>query len=127
MRDGMGLELLAEEGVGIMVMTSEKSQLVEKRMKKLSLELFQGVKDKYARLQDILTQRSIKRSEVCYIGDDVNDLANLCASGWGICPQNAINEVKTQSDLVLSNQSGVLAIREAVDFITNYNKRFTNE
>ena len=38
MRDGMGLEILREQNVQVMVMTSEQSEIVAQRMKKLKIE-----------------------------------------------------------------------------------------
>jgi len=125
LRDGMGLEKLRNTGILVAVITSENSTIVEMRMNKLGInELYMGVKDKYARLNEILRLKNLNRSQVAYIGDDINDLTNIVSAGWGICPQNAILEIKTNSDIVLNNNGGDMAIREAVEFIINYNKRF---
>ena len=125
MRDGMGLEIIREQGITVWVMTSEQSELVAQRMKKLKIEtVFLGVKDKYALLQHVLKEQNIQRINVAYMGDDVNDLANICSVGWSITPQNATDVVKQHADVVLSKNSGAGAIREACQFILNYNKRF---
>lgn len=125
MRDGMGLEILGEHGIEVMVMTSEQSELVAHRMKKLKIEnTFLGVKDKYALLQHLLIEKSIQSSNIAYIGDDVNDLANMCSVGWSMAPNNATNIAKQHADIVLTHESGCGAIREACNFILNYNKRF---
>ncbi|MGL5904573.1 MAG: cytidylyltransferase domain-containing protein [Cetobacterium sp.] len=125
MRDGMGLEILRENGIEVIVMTSENSKIVESRMKKLNLldNLYLGVKDKYSRLEKVLQEKSLTRSDVAYIGDDVNDLANLLSVGWGIVPNDGIENVKMSADLVLNNVGGDKAIREAVNFIIKYNSR----
>jgi N-acylneuraminate cytidylyltransferase len=125
MRDGMGLEILREQGIEVIVMTSELSELVAQRMKKLKIEhIFLGVKDKYALLQHLLTEKSIQASNIAYIGDDVNDLANMCSVGWSMTPNNATTIAKQHADIVLTHESGCGAIREACHFILNYNKRF---
>ena len=125
MRDGMGLEILREHGIEVMVMTSELSELVAQRMRKLKIEnAFLGVKDKYALLQHLLIEKSIQASNIAYIGDDVNDLANMCSVGWSMTPNNATTIAKQHADIVLTHESGCGAIREACHFILNYNKRF---
>ncbi|GAA3621274.1 acylneuraminate cytidylyltransferase [Flavivirga jejuensis] len=125
MRDGMGLEILRQFNVEIMVMTSEDSQLVAKRMEKLKIEnVFLGVKDKYTLLNKIILDKGIALSNVAYVGDDVNDLTNICSVGWSLAPNNATSIVKEHADIVLSKDSGAGAIREACQFIMNYNKRF---
>jgi len=125
MRDGMGLEIIREQGIEVWVMTSEQSELVAQRMKKLKIEnVFLGVKDKYALLQHLVSEKQVHLSNMAYIGDDVNDLANICSVGWSMAPNNATNTVKQHADIILSKPSGNGAIREACAFVLNYNKRF---
>ena len=125
MRDGMGLEILRQFGVTVMVMTSEQSQLVAKRMEKLQIEqVYIGVKDKYTLLSTLAAQQNFELSNVAYVGDDVNDMTNICSVGWSLTPNNATNEIKALADIVLTKNSGAGAIREACQFIKNYNKRF---
>lgn len=125
MRDGMGLEILRQFDVEVMIMTSENSELVAKRMEKLKIEnVFLGVKDKYALLNHVLRDTNSSLNNVAYIGDDVNDLTNICSVGWSLVPNNATDDVKPHADIVLSKNAGSGAIREACKFILNYNKRF---
>ena len=125
MRDGMGLEILRQFNVKVLVMTSENSELVAKRMQKLKIEnVYLGVKDKYSLLQNIIKEDNLSINNFAYIGDDVNDLTNICSVGWSIAPNNATDSVKQHADVVLSKLSGAGAIREACQFIMNYNKRF---
>ncbi len=125
MRDGMGLEILRQFNVEVLVMTSEQSELVAKRMQKLKIEnVYLGVKDKYSLLQHILEEQNLSINTFAYIGDDVNDLTNICSVGWSLSPNNATPVVKQHADVVLSKNSGAGAIREACDFIMKYNKRF---
>lgn len=124
MRDGMGLEILREHSVEVMVMTSEQSEIVAQRMKKLKIEnVYLGVKDKYALLKQLLKEKNISINNVAYIGDDINDLANICSAGWSLTPNNATQIVKLHADIILSKDSGNGAIREACEFIIKYNKR----
>ncbi|PQV47283.1 N-acylneuraminate cytidylyltransferase [Jejuia pallidilutea] len=125
MRDGMGLEILRQFGVEVMVMTSEQSQLVAKRMEKLKIpQVYLAVKDKYTLLQTLAASQNFSLNNVAYVGDDVNDMANICSVGWSLAPNNAMPEIKQLADVVLSKNSGAGAIREACEFIINYNKRF---
>lgn len=120
--DGMGLEIVRGEGIEVIVMTSEYSDIVKTRMSKLKLETYLGVKDKYSFLEKIRQEKGINRNEIAYIGDDINDLANICSVKWGIVPNNGVLENKLKADLVLSSKGGDGAIREAVNFILKYNK-----
>ncbi|WP_203257338.1 acylneuraminate cytidylyltransferase [Hyunsoonleella ulvae] len=125
MRDGMGLEILRQFGVEVMVMTSEQSELVAKRMQKLQIpQVFLGVKDKFTLLQSLAISQEFSLNNVAYVGDDVNDMTNICSVGWSFAPKNAMDEIKRVADVVLSKNSGSVAIREVCQFIKNYNKRF---
>jgi N-acylneuraminate cytidylyltransferase len=125
MRDGMGLEILRQFNVEVIIMTSEVSELVAKRMQKLNIEnVYFGVKDKYSLLQQIVKENDISLNNVAYVGDDINDLANICSVGWSLTPNNATDIVKQHADVVLSKVSASGAIREACQFILNYNKRY---
>jgi N-acylneuraminate cytidylyltransferase len=125
MRDGMGLEILREQNVQVMVVTSEQSEIVAKRMNKLKIgDVYLGVKDKYSLLNHIIKEKSLSMSNIAYVGDDVNDLANICSVGWSMTPNNATSVVKQHADMILPKNSGNGAIRAACEFILNYNKRF---
>ena len=125
MRDGMGLEILRQNNVEVMVMTSEDSQIVASRMKKLNIkEVFLGVKDKYSLLSRVAVQQELDFSQIAYVGDDVNDMANICAAGWAFAPANATMEIKRHADVILTKDSAAGAIREACEFILRYNKRY---
>lgn len=125
MRDGMGLEILRQQGVEVVVITSENSALVQKRMEKLQIKhTFLGVKDKYAFLQHFLEKEGVSWHSLAYVGDDVNDLACLCTVGWSFAPQNATKAVKEHVDFVLNHHSAAGAVREICEWVVRYNGRF---
>ena len=93
-------------------------------MKKLQIQdVFLGVKDKFSFLKHFLLNKNSSFESVAYVGDDVNDLANICSSGWSFAPANATHIVKTHADIVLTHNSGDMAIREVCEFIMKYNIR----
>ena len=125
MRDGMGLEILRQNNVEVVVITSENSDLVAKRMQKLQIKYtFLGVKDKYSFLQNFINQQQTSWANLAYVGDDVNDLANLCTVGWSFAPANATSIVKQQVDFTLTHNSADGAIREVCEWVMKYNARF---
>lgn len=125
MRDGMGLEILRQNNVEVIVMTSENSELVAQRMKKLQIKhTFLGIKDKFSFLTHFLSERNSSFGAVAYVGDDVNDLANICSVGWSFTPADATDVVKANADYVLTHSSGAGAIRETCEILLKYNKRY---
>lgn len=123
LRDGMGIELLRLEKVEVIVMTSENSPIVAKRMEKLKLNyVFLGVKDKYSKIEQFLLDKKIDRNNIAYIGDDINDLSNICSCGLTFTPIDGIEKVKDCADYILHNKGGDKAIREAIEIIIKHNK-----
>ena len=64
------------------------------------------------------------KASIAYVGDDVNDLANLCSVAWSFAPNNATIEVKPHVDVILNHDAANGAIREACEWILKYNKRY---
>lgn len=125
MRDGMGLEILRENNVEVITLTSENSALVAQRMLKLQIkDAFFGVKDKYSFLKQFLVAKNSSFGAVAYVGDDVNDLTNICSTGLSFAPANATAIVKLNADFVLGTASGAGAIREVCEMVLKYNKRY---
>lgn len=125
MRDGMGLEILRENNVHVVTLTSENSALVAQRMLKLQIkDAFFGVKDKYSFLKQFLVAKNSSFGAVAYVGDDVNDLTNICSTGLSFAPANATAIVKLNADFVLGTASGAGAIREVCEMVLKYNKRY---
>lgn len=125
--DGMGMVLLQQAGIPCGILTSEQSPIVKARAEKLKLEfLYLGVGSKVnpkcltklEAAQEICVKLGIGLENVCYVGDDVNDIDLLSAVGLPCCPPNARKEVKAISGIkVLETPGGQGAIREIADEI----------
>ena len=128
-RDGMVLyDLHENHGICPLVMTTENTGLVHKRMEKIRLkEVHTGIADKYTYLDNLLQQGNIPRHQVAYIGDDINDWGNIASLGWTFCPADAVQEIRSTADTILHAKGGNQAIREATDFLKRYNLRFNVE
>lgn len=128
--DGMGMVLLRQAGIPCGILTSEQSQIVKARAEKLKLDfLYLGVgsRDRVGTLtkleaaQRICDKLGITLAEVCYVGDDVNDIDLLSAVGMPCCPPNARPEVLAIKGIrVLKTRGGEGAVREIADEILNH-------
>ena len=117
-RDAKGLEMIRKEGITVAIITSEESDIVRARAKKLQLEhVFTGVKDKKTVLEQLCRELNVSLSEVAFMGDDLNDLACIKLVGFGTCPADAVNEVKQNSKYVSQCKGGKGAVRELCDFL----------
>ena len=118
-RDGMGFALLRQKGVITGIVTSESVDLNRRRAEKLKLDILEaGCKDKLNAIKRICDERRISLENVCYIGDDINDLEVIKAVGYGCCPSDAMPEVKRVANYVSTAKGGEGVIREVVKKIT---------
>lgn len=114
-RDGMGFALLRQKGIITGIVTSESVDLNRRRAEKLKLDILEaGCKDKLSAIKRICDERGIALENVCYIGDDINDLQVIKAVGYGCCPADAVEEVKKEARFVTSVKGGEGVIREIV-------------
>lgn len=117
-RDGMGFSLLRKKGIITGIITSENVDLNRRRAEKLKLDILEaGCKDKLIAIKQICDQRGIDIKNVCYIGDDINDIEAVKAAGYGCCPSDAVKEVKDAADYIAAAKGGEGVIREIVDKI----------
>lgn len=122
-RDGMGLQLLREAGIKTGVITSEDTQIVERRAKKLKVDfLKQGKRDggKLAVAKEICTGMAITLDEVAYIGDDINCIELLSSVGMAACPADACQKVKAIPGIhVMQKRGGEGCVREFIEVCMN--------
>lgn len=125
--DGMGMVLLQKAGIPCGILTSENSPIVKARAEKLKLQyLYLGVgsRDRVGSLtkleaaKRICEKLNITLAEVCFVGDDINDIELLSAVGLPCCPPNARPEVLAIPGIrILHTPGGQGAIREICDEI----------
>lgn len=138
-RDGMGIEQLQNAGIKTMAITSERSDIICKRMQKIEIEchVMLGKDDtKIEQLKYWLEKLGINLSEVAYIGDDVNDLECLQHVERAACPADAhplILELvecrkRTLHGYRCEAKGGEGAVREFADYvIAHYQGRTEKE
>ena len=74
-RDGMGFSLLRSAGMLTGIITAERVELNRRRAEKMKLDILEtGCRDKLAAIRRICAERAVPPENVCYIGDDLNDL-----------------------------------------------------
>ncbi|UJH69045.1 acylneuraminate cytidylyltransferase [Allomuricauda sp. SCSIO 65647] len=114
--DGMAFGLLRASGVKTGLVTSEKTQIVSRRAKKLKVDyVCQGKKHngKLQAVEEICRKEKFDLSEVAYIGDDVNCYELLSAVGLAACPSNAVETIKNIPGIhKLSKKGGDGVVRE---------------
>jgi len=116
--DGKGIELLRKEDFELGVISAEESDIVRKRMKKLKIrEIHLGIKNKLKTYEEIKNKYKLKDEEICFCGDDIQDIAVLKKAGLSACPDNAQDKVKNICTYVSDKQGGNGFVREICNLI----------
>ncbi len=122
-RDGMGLKMLQEYGIKTGFITTESTNIVTNRAKKLNIDyIYQGKRDggKLSAAKEICQELGITLNEVAYIGDDINCKEILSSVGYAACPSNAEDAIKKIPGIhIMKTKGGDGCVREMIELILN--------
>ena len=117
-RDGQGIRLLQRAGIKVGIVTGRKSKAVDFRARELGVELvFRKVRDKVRALEAVLRKENLKAEQVCYVGDDLVDLAVLSRVGLAVAVADAVPEAKALAHYTTRFSGGRGAVREVCEKI----------
>jgi N-acylneuraminate cytidylyltransferase len=119
--DSLRIRALREEGIEVMILSSEPNRVVEARAKKMGVEAIHGIglREKGRVLREVLEQKKVSAESVVYVGNDLNDLPCFEIVGWSVAVADAYPEVLRAADHVLARAGGRGAVRELCDLILN--------
>lgn len=117
-RDVMGISLARKSGIVFALISGEASPLVDRFAKKMGIsDVHKGCKDKESALREFAGNHDFSLDEVCFVGDDVNDLPALAVAGFSATPADAHCKVKNEVDYVAQACGGHGAVREILDHL----------
>lgn len=117
-RDVMGIARATRAGTIFALISGEENGIVDRYAAKLAIvHVWQGCKDKAAALQEFAAALSLELGEICFMGDDVNDLAAMRLSGFSAAPSDAHPEVRNTVAYVAKAGGGQGAVREVLDHL----------
>lgn len=117
-KDGHGLVMWRIAGGRSGILTARRSKAVEKRAEELKLDpVLQGQRDKRAGFMQAASAAGLAPDEICYVGDDTNDLGPLELAGLAVTPGDAVPEAKAAAHLVTVAPGGRGAVRELVEYL----------
>ena len=117
-RDGMGVRLWREAGKRFGIVTGRKLESVKKRAADLWMDIVRvGIDDKLPEIDRLATEFGITREQICYIGDDLLDLAPIRAVGLGVAVADAAEDVRQAARYTTGLRGGQGAAREVVELI----------
>jgi len=122
-KDGLGIHLAQLAGIEFMLLTGRSSACVEQRANELKIKyVAQGIQDKASYLKKFIVDHKFSSEQIACIGDDLNDLPAMRYAGVTACPVDAVFEVKTYCNFILTKKGGEGAVREFIELLLKKKK-----
>lgn len=116
--DIMGVSLACKAGLIVTLISGEDSPLVDRFAAKFKLaDITKGCREKAAALRAFAERNQLELDEICFMGDDVNDLPALELAGLAAAPADARPAVLRKAEFIATSKGGNGAVRELVDAI----------
>lgn len=124
--DGLGVFVLHKSGIKTVLITAKSSKTIFPRAKDMKVaEVFADIFPKTAVLDKILKKYKVSLDEICFVGDDLVDLALMRKVGLPIAVANAALEIKEAAAYVTKHSGGHGAVREVVELILKAQGKWT--
>ena len=114
--DIMGVSLALRAGLELALISGEESPLVDRYAAKMNIRhVVKGCRDKEAALRGFAATSGIDLAEICFMGDDVNDLPAMQIAGLSAAPADAAADVLALADFIAKSAGGKGAVRELIE------------
>jgi 3-deoxy-D-manno-octulosonate 8-phosphate phosphatase (KDO 8-P phosphatase) len=116
-KDGMAIQHLVKMEFQVAVISSGFMEgVVNSRCKMLGIQHCEVTREpKIEVLTKLCEKLGIALENVAVIGDDINDLEMIHSVGFSACPSDAVPNVKTNVDVILTKKGGDGCVREFID------------
>lgn len=115
-KDGMGIKILQKHLINIALISGSNSEIIERRANHLGIQIIRkGISNKAKSLKEIQEFLKIRKDEILFLGDDVNDLTLLQFVGLFFTPSNGHISCKNKAAYIGKCQGGKGFIREVAD------------
>jgi len=112
-QDGLGIKLLAQNGIKTAIITGRTVTAVQNRANDLGIDyVIQGRDDKLVALKELMQKAGVSQQQVSYMGDDLPDLSAIEYAQLGASVINGDALVQSTADWVSSKAGGHGAVRE---------------
>jgi len=119
--DGIGIERVRNLGIELMIISTEVSEVVLHRAKKLKLRCIGAASNKELLVREECSKLGIPLEQVLYLGNDINDIPALKIVGVAVGVGDAYEEINPYILFRTKKYGGRGAVREVCDLIFNAN------
>ena len=115
-KDGYALKTAIDSGYNLCVISGGTNQAVKLRLHNLGVsDIYLGVNDKVAQLQEYLEIYNINPTNVLYMGDDIPDYQAMKKVGLPCCPKDAVQEIQDISLYISQKKGGNGCVRDVIE------------
>ena len=126
--DGYAIHHAVQNGYIVAVLSGGRGENMRMRMHALGVtEVFLGVTYKKEVFENFLIDKTLKASEVLFMGDDIPDFEVMRLAGIATCPDNACKEIKSVADYISPYKGGNGAVRDVIEMVLKEHGKWMNE
>ena len=117
-KDGFTIRMAAMNGYPVAVITGGSSESIRIRMTASGVkpdDVFLHCRNKMDEFGQFCERYHLSPKEVMYFGDDIPDIEVLQACGCGVCPADAVEEVKAIANWVSPYPGGKGCLRHTIE------------
>ena len=117
-KDCYAVRTAVNNGFPCAIITGGVSQSLLHRSRSLGVEdrhLYMLSKDKAVEFLDFCRSIGLEPAQVAFVGDDIPDIPAIRLAGLGVCPADAVAEVRAEADLVSQFNGGRGCIRDLIE------------
>ncbi len=119
-KDVMALRMAMMQGYRLAIITGGRSESIRKRFASCGVkgeDVYLGSRVKIDDFRDFCTRHGLKADEVMYFGDDLPDIPVMVECGCGVCPSDAVDEVREIADHISTRPGGKGCVRETLEMV----------
>lgn len=118
-KDIMGMSIAVKNGYTLGIISGEKTGIIDKVAQKFSLvDVHQGIREKLPVLVSIAEKYGVDLKNICYFGDDINDIPILEKVGFAVTVPDANIKVRQLPNIYITQApAGNGAFREVIDYL----------
>lgn len=119
LHDRLGIKALVDSGIPVSFLTTKISRADEQMGKIYGIppERLWGQGAKMARIDEFQKETGYKDEDICYVGDEMIDLAVMKRSGFSAAPADGSVEARGVADYITNAGGGKGVVRELAQFI----------
>ena len=119
-KDGLAIRMAVMKGFHLAIITGGRSESIRKRFGSCGIkpeDVYLGSRAKIEDFDDFCTRHGLQPEEVIYFGDDLPDIPVMVACGCGVCPSDAVDEVKEIAGYISTKPGGKGCARETIEMV----------